>query len=83
MDHLIERPALGAEVRLGRVGIVADGDGADRLVIGGNAEGGADLVDGLGHDTEVAGTEPFIDGGDWQDMRKPFLTLDRARSRVT
>jgi hypothetical protein len=57
MDHLIKRPAPGAEVGLARPGVVTDGDGAYRLVVGGDREGSAELADGFRRDAEVAGAE--------------------------
>jgi hypothetical protein len=72
---LVPRTAAGAQVARCGFGAVADGDGADRLVVIGDAERRPERADRLRHDTEVQRGQALVDHGE-QDQQRGHPGID-------
>jgi len=75
MDDLGPRTAAGAQVAWCGFGAVADGDGADRLVVIGDAECGPERANRFRHDAEVQRGQALVDHGE-QDQQRGHPGID-------
>jgi len=75
VDDLVRRAAAGAEVARCGFGAVADGDGADRLVVIGDAERRTERADRFRHDAEVQRGQALVDHGE-QDQQRGHPGVD-------
>ena len=75
VDDLVPRTAAGAQVARCGFGAVADGDGADRLVVIGDAERRTERADRFRHDAEVQRGQALVDHGE-QDQQRGHPGID-------